>query len=100
MQQIIEAPDGYSRLKNPPLIRLIPVTVDEAKAWGEWPNDRTPSLYMLDRYGKAKSVRRNGKIQTWKRDASRISIPLKYGFYEAFRLDEHAINRGELLRAA
>lgn len=26
-------------------------------------------------------IRRNGKTQTWKRDANRVRIPFKYGMY-------------------
>ena|SRR3990167_5199535 len=100
LQAIVEVPCGYDRTNHPKMLRLVPLTVAEIKAWGEEYNAPRHQLYMIDRYGRGRHVRMNGKVQTWKRDTSRVSIPLKYGLYEAFRLDEHAINRGELLRNA
>jgi hypothetical protein len=32
-------------------------------------------------------VRRNGKTRTWKRDTSRFEIPVKYGLYEYYIID-------------
>jgi hypothetical protein len=32
--------------------------------------------------GTVGNVKINGKVRTWKRDASRIEIPCKYGLYE------------------
>lgn len=77
-----------------------PVTLTEARLWASltWPNDREiPELFWIGNDGRAANVRRNGKIQTWKRDESRISIPLKYGMYDAFRADEHDLSRGRLI---
>jgi len=33
----------------------------------------------------------NGKVQTWKRDASRIRVPLKHGLYSYDALDESTL---------
>lgn len=49
-------------------------------------------LYYLDMTGRMARVRRNGAVKTWKRDPSRVSIPVKFGMYEAFRVD----NPGDL----
>jgi hypothetical protein len=34
-------------------------------------------------------VRVSGKPQTWKRDSSRIRVPVKHGLYESGYIDEH-----------
>jgi len=34
------------------------------------------------------SVRRSGETQTWKRDAARFRVPVKYGLYESFEITE------------
>lgn len=34
------------------------------------------------------SVRRSGLIQTWKRDPLRFHLPVKYGMYESFWIDQ------------
>ena len=30
-------------------------------------------------------IKINGAVKTWKRDTSRVEVPLKYGLYEMFR---------------
>jgi hypothetical protein len=47
-----------------------------------------PLLYMEATCGCWLSVRANGKVQTWKRDPSRVKIPAKYGLYEYFYITE------------
>ncbi len=32
--------------------------------------------------GTAKRAKVNGKVRTWKRDLTRVEVPLKYGLYE------------------
>ena len=34
----------------------------------------------------ARRAKLNGRVRTWKRDPSRIEVPLKYGLYEYFTL--------------
>jgi len=40
--------------------------------------------------GRIGSAKVNGKVRTWKRDPSRVEVPLKYGLYEycTFSLSE------------
>jgi hypothetical protein len=53
------------------------------------PVPRDAVNYLLDRghiecamaHGRWWRIRRNGKTQTWKRDANRIRIPFKMGLY-------------------
>jgi hypothetical protein len=40
------------------------------------------------RSGKWWEIRRNGKTKTWKKDASRICIPFKYGFRGCSQITE------------
>jgi len=35
-----------------------------------------------------REVRRNGRTRLWRRSPERFSVPVKYGMYEAFRIDE------------
>lgn len=43
----------------------------------------------------ARMAKVNGRVRTWKRDATRIEIPLKYGLYEYFTFT--AANLGDVL---
>lgn len=69
---------------------LTALTLDELKALrgGE-------QLQFLDRNGKVRNCTINGKCRTWKRDATRIEVPCKYGLYEFFIV----YFTGELFRA-
>lgn len=48
------------------------------------------SVSLVLNNGRVGSVRLNGKVRTWKRDATRLEIPIKYGLYEfaTFSLSE------------
>ena len=39
--------------------------------------------------GSRLRVRRNGKTKTWKRDLNRFEIPVKYGLYEYYTIDNN-----------
>jgi hypothetical protein len=45
-------------------------------------------LYYEDSSGRMARVRLNGRVKTWKRDPSRVEIPVKFGLYEAFRVTD------------
>lgn len=47
-------------------------------------------LYIQDQQGFMARVRVNGRVKTWKRDPSRIEIPVKFGMYDAFRVTDPA----------
>jgi len=38
--------------------------------------------------GTAMRARVSGKVKTWKRDASRVHVPVKHGLYESYWIDE------------
>jgi len=44
--------------------------------------DSHSHIEVLDRNGRWRTVKINGKVRTWKRDANRIEVPYKYGMYE------------------
>ena len=75
MSNTIVAVSGYNKTK----LELTPLTLDELKALrgGE-------HLHFLDRHGKARDCKINGKCKTWKRDLNRIEVPCKYGLREYF----------------
>lgn len=56
----------------------IPADNDEAERYC----NASSHCYMLSNSGDARRVKINGKVRRWKRDASRIEIPVKYGLYE------------------
>lgn len=37
--------------------------------------------------GDARQCKVNGRVRTWKRDAGRVEVPLKYGLYEYTTFD-------------
>ena len=59
------------------------MTLDEAKrlSYGD-------TVDFISTNGTLRHCKVNGKPQTWKRDANRIRVPVKYGLYEyaAFEL--------------
>jgi len=79
--------DGYSRdtgLSG----EYRPLTRDEILALRI--GQRIP---FLSNDGNVRLLKVNGRIKTWKRDASRIEIPVKYGFKECATLTESNVDR-------
>lgn len=50
-------------------------------------------IQVTDLNGNYRTVKVNGMVRTWKRDANRVEVPCKYGMYEYFTLEERDINR-------
>lgn len=75
-----------------------PLTLEQAKALKGY-----ETLYHrinTNSDGSAQRWRLNGKVRTWKRDANRIEIPVKYGMYgydtiTARELDLVSLESGE-----
>ncbi len=42
--------------------------------------------------GSPQRWRVNGKVKTWKRDQSRVQVPIKHGLYDYDYLTEHELN--------
>ena len=68
------------------------MTLDEAKRlqYGQ-------HIWFVSMSGDARRVKVNGAPKTWKRDASRVEVPVKYGMYEYARFDARDIAGGRLL---
>ena len=64
--------ESYYGLKEPPE-RITRDNVDSLLDAGQ--------IEIAMRNGRWWRIRRNGKTQTWKRDANRIRIPFKMGLY-------------------
>lgn len=71
---------GYARAKQAEA-EYRAMTIEEAKALNGW-----GTIPFLDNAGKVRECRLNGAVKTWKRDPSRIEVPVKYGLYECVRL--------------
>lgn len=60
--------------------------------------DTTPShVWFVDIKNQARTAKINGKVRTWKRDASRVEVPLKYGLYEYVTFTTSDIESGRLI---
>lgn len=75
--ETINAIDYYDRTKNPRLLTLRPLTIEEAK-------NPPYHVKILDRNGMARDVRVNGKTKTWKTRPNDVTIPMKYRIREYF----------------
>lgn len=82
------ATDGYDRRKTKNEAAYRYMTIAEAKALrsGE-------RIDFQGRDGQVRQVKVNGSPKTWKRDASRVEVPVKYGMYECTRLESTSDGR-------
>jgi len=69
------------RKVTPDLAEYRTLTKDEVLSlkYGDHPS-------VILRNGRVGTVKVNGKVRTWKRDANRIELPVKYGLYECATL--------------
>ena len=68
--------------KNPELLEYRPMTREEVLALGYGAHPAT--ILNNGRIGTVKIV---GAVRTWKRDANRVEVPVKYGMYEYATFD-------------
>ena len=68
--------NGYTRGKTSGTYRT-PNSIAEMIEWC----DSHSHITVLDTRGQSRTVKVNGKVRTWKRDAGRIEVPYKYGMY-------------------
>jgi hypothetical protein len=68
-----------------------PLTIEEVKTY------TGSHIWFVSVDGTARQAKVNGKIRTWKRDATRVEVPLKYGLYEYGTFDTSDILAGKLL---
>jgi len=78
-----QLPDGYDRHKTRRQLTVRRLT--DAEIYDLPQHIHRVKLICND--GQLRDVRMNGSIRRWKTMPDRISIPLKVGFREAFRLD-------------
>jgi hypothetical protein len=55
------------------------MTLDEVKSLNASP---VTHIWFRSVQGDARRAKLNGRVRTWKRDANRVEIPVKYGMYE------------------
>ena len=69
-----------------------PMTLDEVKqlTYGQ-------HVWFRAVQGDARRAKVNGAPKTWKRDATRVELPLKYGLYEYARMYESDVAQGRIL---
>ena len=85
MEETFKVVDGYDRSKNPRVLTVRKFTLTDIRAMLLV---NAPRVYLsLDRNGKARNIRVNGSLKTWKKDPNRFGRGFKYGMYENFRLD-------------
>ena len=73
--------NGYDRKKTPEVNTYRAMTIDEAKALRPG-----QEVWFFANDGKARRLKVNGAVKTWKTDADRIEVPVKYGLREYDRL--------------
>jgi hypothetical protein len=82
---------------------FVPITRDDALTCDAF--HAGPCTVTYGATGKARPTvtselwRRNGRTRTWKRDPSRVEVPIKHGMYAYGTIDAHDIARGIMHRA-
>ena len=88
--------NGYDRRVRPERAEFRPLDLAEGKAL-----DYRRTVYFRAMDGTARECRVNGKVRTWKCDATRVEIPCKYGLREcatfAWNGREFATSSGTIL---
>ena len=54
-------------------------------------------IWFLTVQGDAREAKVNGQPKTWKRDLTRVELPIKYGIYEYATFDARDIANGRVL---
>ena len=55
-------------------------------------------VWFVGTKGDARECKVNGAAKTWKRDANRVELPVKYGMYEYARFDSADVLSGRVLQ--
>ena len=80
---------GYKRHTPESMRFRNPRDVAEAVTWC----NMHAHIWFRANDGTARQCKINGAVRTWKRDADRIEIPIKYGMYEYGIFTQHDIGR-------
>jgi hypothetical protein len=76
------ARDGYDTSKNPRMLRYRRMTVQEAQSL------TTSHIAVLSHDGVLRRAKVNGRAKVWKTNPERVRVPVKYGLYECFYLED------------
>lgn len=76
---VIAVPNGYSRKNPKEKINVRPITFEEAQ------NGDFDGCIAFN--GEYRDLRENGRVKTWKTRPGDLSIPVKYGLKNAFRVE-------------
>ena len=72
--------NGYDRTKSPSTAEYRAMTIEEAKGL----RSGQSVWFLSPSNGRTYRAKVSGAPKTWKRDASRCEVPLKYGLREHF----------------
>ncbi len=70
------------------------MTIDEAR--NVKPGQILYHVNNSNSHGSPQRWKVNGQVKTWKKDPSRIRIPVKMGLYAYDAIDEHCLGRVEI----
>ena len=88
METTLYLQNGY-KLHSKDLRPFRPMTLDEIKRLR-----RGQRVWFRANDGTARQITVNGQVQTWKTNAARVSVPVKYGLYETSRWEtDECLNR-------
>jgi hypothetical protein len=82
MSEVFTATDGYDRNKSKRQLQVRRMTLDEVKRL-----QAGRRYHFIANDGTVKELTINGSVKTWKRDANRVEVPVKYGMYEYGHFD-------------
>jgi hypothetical protein len=78
METTIQLVNGYDRKRKELLTFRNPSDIAELVSHC----NSNSHIWFRSNDGLARQLKINGSVRTWKRDAGRIEIPVKYGLYE------------------
>jgi len=70
---------GYDRRKNPSINEYRHLTKEEIMSLSGY-------ALVICNDGKVRTAKINGAVKTWKSDANRIEVPVKYNMYKYARM--------------
>ena len=85
--------DGYDRKKHPRMLKVRPMTFEEALKL-----KRGDECLFHANDGSARRVRVSGQLKTWKTRPGDLSFPVKYGMWESAKVEwKDGVHRGTQL---
>lgn len=84
--QTLMLQDGYA--KQPSIRAFRPMTRAEVLSLTNGQH-----AWFIANDGKARQIKINGKVRTFKRDSNRVEVPVKYGLYEYHTFTAQDVSR-------